>query len=524
MRLHIKSGRVVRSASGRDAVATLRGRRKNCGRIFEPDRRDRRERAGRRARLIDLSARLREPGDEYKATLESEMDARGGRRYRSPRARRTPIALDEPGLVDMLALGGRPKRFPVRASIRGSADGEAAGRGAHRNGRVAEAGCVAFSHANMPLRDTQLLWRALQYATTFGYPVWLRAEDAWLANGGRIARRRSRDATRPGRYPLVRGNHRARWHSGAGPRHAGTGACMPAVDGRCGGDDAAREAEGLPVSCDVAIHHLHLCDMDLGYFDSHCRLEPPLRSQRDRDALARGLAEGAVDCLCSDHTPVDEDGKHLPFAEASPAQPASSLLLPLTLKWAAPGSASANGRCLPSFIHRRMVRAQAVDSALGQPARERVAITLASEGRLEPAVRIEVAEIHVAEMQVVDRDVAGSPAEPSCFARRIISTAPAVDSRNTCTRARVARTSSRMPASAMFPRTRGYRPGRVASRLRRRAIRRRSRARRLLRAATPGSQTWSRTAARATAAACHAAACWRAKTRHNRPRRARPSR
>src|SRR2546428_575932 len=76
--------------------------------------------------------------------------------------------------------------------------------------------------------------------------------------------------------------------------------------------------EGLPVSCDVAIHHLHLCDMDLGYFDSNCRLEPPLRSQRDRDALARGLAEGAVDCLCSDHTPVDEDGKHLPFAEAEP--------------------------------------------------------------------------------------------------------------------------------------------------------------------------------------------------------------
>ena len=93
--------------------------------------------------------------------------------------------------------------------------------------------------------------------------------------------------------------------------------------------------EGLPVSCDVAIHHLHLCDMDLGYFDSHCRLEPPLRSQRDRDALARGLAEGAVDCLCSDHTPVDEDGKHLPFAEAEPGATGLELLLPLTLKWGA---------------------------------------------------------------------------------------------------------------------------------------------------------------------------------------------
>jgi dihydroorotase len=73
--------------------------------------------------------------------------------------------------------------------------------------------------------------------------------------------------------------------------------------------------------------------MDLGYFDSHCRLEPPLRSQRDRDALSRGLADGVVDCVCSDHTPVDEDGKHRPFAQAEPGATGLELLLPLTLKW-----------------------------------------------------------------------------------------------------------------------------------------------------------------------------------------------
>ena len=95
---------------------------------------------------------------------------------------------------------------------------------------------------------------------------------------------------------------------------------------------AARK-EGLPVSCDVAVHHVHLCDMDLGYFDSNCRLDPPLRSQRDRDALARALAEGVIDCLCSDHTPVDDDGKHMPFAEAEPGATGLELLLPLALKW-----------------------------------------------------------------------------------------------------------------------------------------------------------------------------------------------
>jgi dihydroorotase len=91
--------------------------------------------------------------------------------------------------------------------------------------------------------------------------------------------------------------------------------------------------ERLPVSCDVGIHHVHLCDTDIGYFDSHCRLEPPLRSARDRDALSRALADGSVDCLCSDHTPVDEDGKHLPFAEAEPGATGLELLLPLALKW-----------------------------------------------------------------------------------------------------------------------------------------------------------------------------------------------
>jgi dihydroorotase len=91
----------------------------------------------------------------------------------------------------------------------------------------------------------------------------------------------------------------------------------------------------LPVTCDAAIHHVHLSERDLGYFDPQCRLEPPLRSQRDRDALARGLADGAIDCLVSDHTPVDEDGKHLPFGEAEAGATGLELLLPLALKWGA---------------------------------------------------------------------------------------------------------------------------------------------------------------------------------------------
>jgi dihydroorotase len=285
--------------------------------------------------FIDLSARLREPGYEYKATLESEMDAAvagGVTALACPPDTDPP--LDEPGLVDMLrrrakALS-RARVYPLGAltvKLRGEALTEMA--------ELGEAGCVAFSHGNVPLRDTQLLWRALQYAATFGYPVWLRAEDAWLAKDG--VAHDGEVATRLGLagipsfaetialgtiLELVRAT-RARVH-----------VCRLSTAGAVEMMRRAKQ-EGLPVSCDVAIHHLHLCDMDLGYFDSHCRLEPPLRSQRDRDALARGLAEGAVDCLCSDHTPVDEDGKHVPFAEAEPGATGLELLLPLALKWGA---------------------------------------------------------------------------------------------------------------------------------------------------------------------------------------------
>jgi dihydroorotase len=198
---------------------------------------------------------------------------------------------------------------------------------------LAEAGCVAFSQGNAPLADTQMLWRALQYAATFGYPVWLRPEDSWLARDG--VAHDGEVATRLGLagipafaetialatvLQLVRATgtrvHLCRLSTAAGVEMV-----------------RAAKKEGLPVSADVSAHHVHLSEMDLGYFDAHCRLEPPLRSQRDRDALAAGLADGTLDCMVSDHAPVDEDQKLLPFAEAEPGATGLELLLPLALKW-----------------------------------------------------------------------------------------------------------------------------------------------------------------------------------------------
>jgi len=333
--LHIRNGRVIDPASGKDAVGDvfvadgkivdgLKGKAERTidakGLVVAPG-------------FIDLSARLREPGQEYKATLESEMAAAvagGVTSLACPPDTDPP--LDEPGLVDMLRRRAkaltRARVYPV-----GALTVKLQGEALTEMGLLAEAGCVAFSQANVPLADTQVLWRALQYAATFGLPVWLRAEDAWLAKSG--VAHDGEVATRLGLagiptfaetialatiLELVRATG-ARVHI-----------CRLSTAGAVELVRAARK-EGLPVSCDVAVHHVHLCEMDLGYFDSNCRLDPPLRSARDRDALARALAEGAIDCLCSDHTPVDDDGKHLPFAEAEPGATGLELLLPLALKW-----------------------------------------------------------------------------------------------------------------------------------------------------------------------------------------------
>jgi dihydroorotase len=284
--------------------------------------------------LIDLAARLREPGFEYMATLESEMDAAiagGVTSLACPPD--TDPSLDEPGLVEMLKHRARSLNqahvYPVGALTVGLK-----GENLTEMGELTEAGCVAFSHADAPLADTQVLRRALQYATTFDYRVWLRPQDAYLARGG--VAHDGEVATRLGLAAIpasaeiialdtilaLAKETGARVHIARLSTHEGVA--------------RLREAKraGLKLTCDVAVHHVHLCDIDIGWFDAQCHLVPPLRGVRDRDALRAGLADGTIDAICSDHAPVDDDGKQLPFAEAEPGAIGLELLLPLTLKWA----------------------------------------------------------------------------------------------------------------------------------------------------------------------------------------------
>jgi len=289
--------------------------------------------------LVDLAVRLREPGHEHERMLESEMAAAvaGGVTSLVCPPDTDPV-LDEPGLVEMLRYRAeklqQARVYPLGALTRGLA-----GETLTEMMQLTEAGCVAFSQAEVALANTQVLQRAFQYASTFGYAVWLRPQDYYLGQGVAAS---GALATRMGLSGVPVAAEIIALHTIFELMRA-TGARVHICRlSSAAGLDLVRQAkrDGLNVTCDVSINSLHLTDVDMGYFDSRARLNPPLRQQRDRDALRAGLADGSIDALVSDHTPVDSDAKDLPFAESEPGATGVELLLSLALKWSADGGVS----------------------------------------------------------------------------------------------------------------------------------------------------------------------------------------
>jgi dihydroorotase len=243
----------------------------------------------------------------------------------------TDPVLDEPGLVEMLRFKAerlnRAHVMPLGALTRGLK-----GEVLTEMVQLTEAGCVGFGQAEVALANTQVLQRALQYANSFGYTVWLRPQELHLGKGvaasGPLATRMGLSGVPVAAetialhtiFELLK-SIKAHVHLCRISSAAGVALVRQA------------KAEGLPITCDVSINSLHLTDADVGYFDSRARVSPPLRQQRDRDALREALADGTIDALVSDHSPVSEDEKALPFAESEPGATGLELLLSLALKW-----------------------------------------------------------------------------------------------------------------------------------------------------------------------------------------------
>ncbi len=341
MKIRIQGGRVINPSTGFDEIcdiAIAAGRIiaiQNIPADFTPAKMIQAAGCIVMPGIVDLCARLREPGYEHEGMLESELAAAvaGGVTSLVCPPDTDPV-LDESGLVEMLKFRAeklhQSRVFPLGALTRGL-QGEILTEMA----QLTEAGCVGFAQAEVPLVNTQVLHRALQYAATFGYTVWLRPQELHLGKGvaasGALATRLGLASVPVAAetialhtvFELLRGQgakaphvHLCRISSAAGAQLVRTA-----------------KAEGLRISCDVSINSLHLTDADIGYFDSRARVTPPLRQQRDRDALRVALADGTIDALVSDHTPVEADAKALPFAEAEPGATGLELLLSLALKW-----------------------------------------------------------------------------------------------------------------------------------------------------------------------------------------------
>ena len=288
--------------------------------------------------LIDLGARLNSIEAELAAAV-----AGGVTSVVVPPDADPP--LDEPELADRLVHRGKEigkaRVLPLGAltlGLKGERLAELAG--------LKKAGCVAFSQASKPVVDTEALLRAMEYAATFDFAVWLQPQDYWLsrngiAHEGEVANRlglagipvAAETIAIATIVQLVRDTG-CRVHLTRLSSAAGVALARHAIE------------EGLPISFDIGVHHLLLTENDIGFFNPHARFCPPLRAQNDRQALSTAAALGLA-AICSDHTPVGADDKLLPFGEAKPGATGLEVLLPLTLKWA-----EAAGVALPQALAR----------------------------------------------------------------------------------------------------------------------------------------------------------------------------
>lgn len=333
MRLHIANGRLIDPANGVDGRHDLYiadGRVVSTDKAPDGFQADRVLDASGLAvlpGLIDLSARVTQPA-ELRAALAGGVtrlvlppDAEG--------------VLDEPGKVEALmrsADAGHPQ-VPPHIHPLGAMTVGLAGETLTEMSLLARAGCIAYAQGEHGIADTRVLWGAMRYASGAGLTLWLRPQDPWLARGAVAAS--GAYAERLGLAGLPPQSETLALHAIFELQRA-TGARVHLTRlSTAAGLELLRAAkrEGLPVTADVSAHNLHLTDVDIGFFDTNFHLQPPLRGQRDRDAIHAALAEGLVDALCSDHTPVASQGKAAPFPLSAPGATALELLLSLALKW-----------------------------------------------------------------------------------------------------------------------------------------------------------------------------------------------
>ena len=282
--------------------------------------------------LVDMQARLREPGEDHTGSMKSELKAavKGGVTTVCVPPDTYPI-MDTPAMVQMIrqrAEGlGLARVYPIGALTMGLG-----GERLTDMGSLHQAGCSALSNSDQAIQNTLIMRRAMQYATTFDLTILLNAQDPWLVGNGAV--HEGVISTRLG-LPVI---PEAAETVGVARDLAlveTTGIrahfnCLSSAKAIAMIERAQRQ--GLPVSASVTAHHLHLCETDVGTFNTLCKVMPPLRTADDRDALREAVANGVVSTICSDHQAHGRDAKLAPFGEAASGIAGLESLLGLTIK------------------------------------------------------------------------------------------------------------------------------------------------------------------------------------------------
>ena len=296
--------------------------------------------------LIDLCARPREPGLEHKATIASETRAAAATGITTlicPPD--TDPVIDEPAVVELIRRRAEAAGY-ARVLALGALTHRLRGERLAEMAALKEAGCVGVSDGGRPVANARVLRRALEYAATFDLTVFLTPLDPELGSGlaheGPVATRLGLSGIPAAAETGVIARDLELIRDIGVRAHFGRLSCARSVE-----LVARAQAEGLPVTADVAVHHLHLTENDLVGFDSRCHVRPPLRGLRDRDALRAGLASGALGALCSDHQPHEPDAKQAPFGDTEPGVSGLDTLLVLGLRLVRDG-----GLPLPALIER----------------------------------------------------------------------------------------------------------------------------------------------------------------------------
>ena len=282
--------------------------------------------------LVDLRARFREPGQEYKATIASESKAAAKSGITSICiAPDTDPVIDRPSIANTITekshAANGAKSYPLSAltkGLQGNMIGDL--------WSLAETGCIGTSNAKRPISSVLVQRRAMQYAASFDITIHLYPQDHELLGNGCV--HEGITSTRLG-LPAVPtaaelvglARDIALVESTNVSAHFMGISCARSVE-----MILAAQKRGLNITADVDIHHLLMCEDDMKDFDSAYHIEPPLRTKVDQMALIEGLKSGIISSICSDHQPHDPDAKLAPFGETESGISSLEFFLPALFK------------------------------------------------------------------------------------------------------------------------------------------------------------------------------------------------